>query len=356
MPVLEEVNPHPKDSLLTFEDEGHRYTYVPLECAIRKSMTGLLKPRFETFDGEAIVHERFAGWLKDDSHKYGPLTQYLTLVKQMDRADAEKEILKLWSAKGDVAAAAGTQMHRDLELYWNDQLPEPTPTTPPPMGCVSFLGLLEWWNPEMELKPWRTEFLCVLTATDDEGIEFPVVAGSIDLIMQDKQGNFWLVCSDTHALAHRLNLMIRPSNAQFDYKRTSPKTRGLLGKRKAEASKFFKVDMAKAPFQDHPADDFTKYSCQLAGYAWILKHGNYNMNVVSTTIVQMHEDLNGKAHAIETADVFEEVDAMMRLEIQIAKRERRLAKAEKEGREPTVEELAPPAVEWRGGYLLDAEF
>ena len=80
------------------------------------------------------------------------------------------------------------------------------------------------------------------------------------------------------------------------------------------------------------------------------------MNVVSTTIVQMHPDLNGKAHAVETADLSEEVDTMMKLEIEIALRERRLAKAEAAGREPTAAELAPASVEWKGGFLLDADF
>ena len=332
--MLCQLNPHANDALLTFEEEGHRYTYVPLMCTVRTSVTGLLKPRFDTFDGEAIVKKHFATWLNDDQHRYGPLCQYLTLVVGMDRADAEMEILKLWSTKGNIAASAGTKMHRELELHFNNQLPAPTPTTPPPSGVVDFLGLLDWFHKDMDLKPWRTEMLVVLTATDDSGVEFPVCAGSIDLVMKDKNGNVWL----------------------FDYKRVDPAKKGLLGKRKVEAAKFFVQDKALPPFEDHTADDYTKYSCQLACYAWILKHGNYNMNVVSTTLVQMHESLNGKAHAIETADVFEEVDAMMKLEIQIALRERRLAKAEKEGREPTVEELAPPAVEWKGGWLLDSEF
>ena len=333
MPVLDEIHPHPKDALLTFEDEGHRYTYVPLECAIRKSMTGLLKPRFDTFDGGAIVKRRFAGWLADDENKYGPLTQYLMLVRGLEREDAEKEVLKLWSTKGDIAATAGTKMHRELELYWNDQLPVPTPSTPPPFGVVAFLGLLDWFNTDMELKAWRTEMLIVLTATDDEGIEFPVVAGSIDLVMVDKHGNFWL----------------------FDYKRTTPK-KGLLGKRKAEASKFFRTEMAKPPFEDHPADDYTKYSCQILGYKYILEHGGYDLPVVACNMVQLHPDLNGKAHVMQAADLSEEVDAMMKLEIEIALRERRLAKLEDAGIEPSAEQLAPASIPWKGGYLIDADF
>ena len=47
---------------------------------------------------------------------------------------------------------------------------------------------------------------------------------------------------------------------------------------------------------------------------------------------------------------------MMKLEIQIALRERRLAKLEADGLEPTAEQLAPASVEWRGRHLLDADF
>ena len=130
----------------------------------------------------------------------------------------------------------------------------------------------------------------------------------------------------------------------------------MLGRRKAEASKFFKQDTALPPFEYHPADDYTKFSAQLLGYKYILEHGGYNMKVVSTTLVQMHEDLNGRAHAVDTADLSEEVDAMMKLEIEVAKRERRLAKLEADGLEPSTEQLAAAAVEWKGGFRLDACF
>ena len=171
MVLLSETNPHPKDDLLVFHDEGHRYVYTPLDCTIRRSMTGLLKPCFDTFDGEAIVKKRFAGWLKDDEHKYGPLTQYLMLVRKLDRADSEKEVLALWAAKGEVAASAGTKMHAQIEDYLNGMLPPPSADVPAPMGVVAYLGMLEWWNTDMELTPWRTEFTVVLTAIDDDGIE-----------------------------------------------------------------------------------------------------------------------------------------------------------------------------------------
>ena len=110
--MLSEINPHEKDVLLTFEDKGHRYLYVPLMQPVPVSVTGLIKLVVDQFDGPGIVHKRFTAWSKDPTNKYYTLIEYLLHVQKLSRADAEKEILNLWDAKGKIAAEAGTQMHQ----------------------------------------------------------------------------------------------------------------------------------------------------------------------------------------------------------------------------------------------------
>lgn len=296
-PLLKDVNPHFHDNLIRFVDEGHKYFYLPTGQRIRKSMTGMLKPLFETFDGPAIALAGVPKWKRNEENKYHELCKYLSLVMEFDDKRAAAEINKMWVAFGNVAAGAGTEMHERLELYIQGRLPPPNPEEPAPMEVAAYIGWKESFYPEMKLEPWRCEFVCVLVV---DGI--PVVSGSIDLIMKDKNGRYWLV----------------------DWKHTNPKKKGLLGKRKQEPL-HWKQDKAKGPFAEYDADDYHKYSAQLLGYKYILTHGGYDMEIAGCFIVQIHEDLP-RANCVEVAELDDEVDAMFAAEIALAKQEKAAGK------------------------------
>lgn len=298
--MLSEINPHPLDSRVQFFEEGHRYVFTPMGNRVRKSVTGLLKPFFDTFDGAAIVARQFEKWLRDEDGKYGPLCQYLTLVLGLSAADAQLEVLKLWAAKGEVACAAGTQMHQNIEDFLNGVSTVPVAPSDPapalPEGVGEYLAMMQSFYPDMELKPWRTEFLVLLTTRASDGVEIPVVAGAIDCLMVDKTGRYWIL----------------------DWKRVNPDKKGLLGKRKSNG---FRQDRAKGPFCEHDADSFTQYSAQLLAYKWIIEHGGYDMKIAGCFLVQIHPKL-GRAHVVEVADLDDEIDEVMRSEVELARRER----------------------------------
>ena len=304
MPFLHEIHPHPLDNQVVFFEAGHRYEHVESGKRVRTSVTSLLKPYFDTFDGSAIVKRQFNKWILDDNGKYGQLCQYLTLVAGFTDDEAQLEILKLWEAKGKVACLAGTAMHKNIEDFLNGMLPPPETALAAPEGVADYIGMMGTFYPEMELRPWRTEFLVCLTTLASDGVEIPVVAGAIDCIMIDKFNRYWIL----------------------DWKRVDPKKKGLLGKRRSDGSPF-RPEKAKGPFQSHDADSFTQYSAQLLAYKWIIENGGYDLNIAGCFLVQIHPSI-ACAHVIEVLDLEDEVDSVMRDEIEAAKREH----AEKSGK------------------------
>tara|TARA_Y100000389_G_C17435108_1_gene505014 strand:- start:951 stop:1874 length:924 start_codon:yes stop_codon:yes gene_type:complete len=300
MPLLSETNPHPKDGLTRFVEDGHRYFYEPTGERIRKSMTGILKPCFDTFDGIAVATRGVPKWLKDDNSKYWALCNHLKMVMGMSNEQIVEEVNKLWTANGLAAAAEGTKMHNDLELFIQDMLPPPSKDEPPPTACAAYIGMLEWFYPDQKLEPWRCEFPIVLVVDD-----VVVCCGTIDFIMRSRvTGKYYLL----------------------DWKHTNPKKKGLLGKRKTGASRSsFPPDTAKGFFRDYEATDFNKYSAQLLGYRYMLESGGYftRDEIAGCWIVQIHEDLD-KANVVEVNDeeAFEDaVVMMMESEVADAKRE-----------------------------------
>lgn len=305
MPLLKDQNPHVKDGLIRFEDPGHRYYFEPTGARIRKSMTGILKPFFDTFDSKAVATRFFSKWTKDDTNKYWGLCNYLKTVAGLSDEEAAGEICKLWTATGNAAAAEGTKMHEDLENFIQGMLPPPSKDEPPPVACAAYLGMLEWFYPDQQLEPWRCEFPIVLVVD-----EVVVSCGTVDFIMRSKAtGKFWVL----------------------DWKHTNPKKKGLLGKRKAGSGRtFFPADKAKGLFSEYDATDYNKYSAQLLGYRYMLERGGYfnRDQIAGCFIVQIHEDLD-KANVVEVNDdeAFEEaVIEMMDAEVAEAKREAQEAK------------------------------
>ena len=173
--MLCDQNPHEHDHLLTFVEENHAYTYTPTGEKVRISMSGILKRGFpDDFDGASVTKKHFASWLRDDTHKYWGLCNYLMLVQNLTRAQAELEIQKLWAVNNEKARDDGTGMHQLLEDYingqWKPELPPDGGLIPgkPPHEIVCYLGLLDQVRerfPDLDLKPWRTEFKMVVTHT-----------------------------------------------------------------------------------------------------------------------------------------------------------------------------------------------
>ena len=298
MPFLQDINPHPLDAILKFTEADHKYEFVPTGERVRKSMTGVLKPIFDTFDGAKIARSNVPKWLLNEESKYHQLCLYLRNVcNQKDEEITHTIATEHWPAIGNLAAVKGTAMHRTLELFVQNELP-PSSTGAEPHCIAAYLGWREWFYPNMELVPWRVELSIVLT-TEVDGVSIPVVAGQIDLVLKDKTGRLWLV----------------------DWKSTDANKKGKIGRASVGGKRAFPNRKAAAPFNDFDADDFSKYSAQLLGYKYIMENGGYceRGQIAGVFIVQIHEALD-KAHCIEAGeglgDEFEEaVGAMMRREV-----------------------------------------
>ena len=303
MPFLHEINTHPLDAILQFTETDHRYEFVPTGQTVRKSMTGVLKPYFDTFDGAKIARSGVAKWLRNDSNKYHQLCLYLKNVcEQTEDEIAHTIASEHWPAIGNLAAVNGTRMHRTLELLVQGELDPPSAGEEPPHCIAAYAGWRKKFYPDMELVPWRVELSIVLT-TEVNGTTIPVVAGQIDLVLKDKNGRFWLV----------------------DWKSTDARKKGKIGS--SSGKRAFPSRKAAAPFEAFDSDDFSKYSAQLLGYKYMMEHGGYceRGQIAGAFIVQIHDALD-EAHCIEAGeglgDEFEDaVGFMMEREIEAAKRQ-----------------------------------
>lgn len=312
--LLSTKNPHAHDGRVVFFDEGHWYKHVATGRRVPKSQTAATGPFFDTFDADEVVNKYFKGWRNNPESKYWALIHYLELVESKSEEDAKEAIQKLWRANGDRAASEGTKMHAQIEDYLNGLLPSPSKDALPPMGVSLLMGMLEWFYPEQQLEPWRTEFsVCVETpvtmvvnpkAAPEKQfgeVMMPAICGNIDAIFRSKKdGRYWIL----------------------DWKRVDPKKKGLLGRKPVQlgGSKRARApDMALGPFSEYEADSYNKYSAQLHGYGWQLEHGGYmkREEIAGFFLVQMHEDMQ-KAHVIEAADLADEVDRVMRAEVKAA--------------------------------------
>ena len=74
----------------------------------------MLKPFFRSFDAEKTVDKYYA-WKGNKTHKYGPLIDYLRVIKGLTDDEIKQEILAYWDKSGDEAAEIGTRVHEECQ-------------------------------------------------------------------------------------------------------------------------------------------------------------------------------------------------------------------------------------------------
>ena len=154
MDTLAKKNPHPRDDRIVFEDEGHRY-FVDGKPGYM-STTTFIHDLFEKFDADKIIKKMMGSVKWSQSPYYG---------KSPD------EIKNEWEVNRDDAATRGTEMHLNIEKYYN--------------GVEHDTSSKEWRlfreyerdHVEGKLIPYRTEML--VFAEDLE------ISGSIDMLYRD---------------------------------------------------------------------------------------------------------------------------------------------------------------------------
>ena len=159
MDTLAKLNPHVRDSHISFTEEGHKYTINGDSDYL--SVTTWNHSHFPHFDPDSVIKKMKAGRNWEKSQYYG-----------MESED----IKKLWRDRGREASRAGTKMHYDIERFYNDQ--------PVENDSKEFSDFLKFDARRGDLQPYRTEWMIY-----DKELR---LAGSIDMVFANPDGSVQL--------------------------------------------------------------------------------------------------------------------------------------------------------------------
>ncbi len=244
MSLLSVKNSHPRDSRIRFEDEGHKY-FIDGVHGEYISTTTLVHSLFNKFDADLIIKKmrKSRNW---DQSKYNGMTDI--------------EIKDTWEENRNNAAQLGTDMHQNLENFYNGLEHEST--------SREFELFSNFKRDFPELEAYRTEWVVF----DEES----KICGSIDLILKDNHGNY-IIC---------------------DFKRS-------------KEIKFHNPWQKGCTFFSSFLDDcnFNHYSLQLGIYKAILEK-NYGIKISNTFLLVLHPDQDNYMK-IDTCDVKNEVDGLI---------------------------------------------
>lgn len=224
---LSKKNHHPRDDDITFEEGPHIYTV----CGDRGGYTSVTTwnhSHFAHFDADNTIKNILKSKkMSDPSYKYYGKTAAV--------------IKKMWDDKRDSACAAGTNMHNDIEYYYNKE-----EVVNDSVEYGYFQNFLKEYT---HLKPYRTEWMIYY--------EELKLSGSIDMIYENPDGTLQI----------------------YDWKRCE--------EIKHETS-YNKYATTKC-ISHLPDTNFWHYALQLNVYKTILEH-KYDKKITDLYLVCMHPD------------------------------------------------------------------
>ena len=284
--ALKLKNPHERDARITFDPVPHTYTIDGDTRPDHKytSVTTWNHAHFEVFDADDIITKMMASKTWATNVKY--------------KGQTRDQIKAGWDSNRDQAAAAGTEMHAAIELFYNraavtaitdDASDAPdAPGTPginpdtPEFGY--FLNFVRTFHDKHKtLRAYRTEW----TVFHEEAR----ISGSIDMVFENLD-------PETGAPNGTYSI--------YDWKRSKEITRH---------SAFNK--WAVTPGLEHlPDTNFWHYSLQLNVYKYILQE-KYGKTVTDLYLVCLHPDNSNRDYQrIKVADLQSEVAEVMRARIE----------------------------------------
>lgn len=245
MSLLKYKNPHPRDPRISFVDSTHTY-FIDGSSEGYISSTTLVHSLFPAFDADAII----AKMMK--SNKW-PSSPYF--------GKTPDEIKSGWDKNRDLAASAGTAMHENIEMYYNDELHD--------TSSKEFRMFSNYVRDFKHLEPFRTEWEIF-----DEDAK---VAGSVDMTYKDPENPGCIIVADW--------------------------------KRSKEIKTFNRWQRGNDPLTRHLQDcNFVHYSLQLALYKNILEK-KYGKTVTGTFLVILHPNQNNyiKMDTLDMDDLVQKV-------------------------------------------------
>lgn len=275
--TLKYKNPHERDARIEFDPVPHKYTIDGNvdPGAAYTSVTTWNHSHFEQFDADAVIAKMMAS------------KNWATNVKY--RGKTSDQIKAEWDLNRDQAAAAGTEMHAAIELYYNrseqqrdqvvDQVDQEVddPDTPEFGYFTNFARTFG-----RMLRPYRTEW----TVFHEEAR----LSGSIDMVFEN------------------LDLATGKPTGTFsiyDWKRCKEITRN---------NAFNK--WSTTPGLDHlPDTNYWHYCMQLNLYKFILQE-KYGIKIVDMYLVCLHPDnANRDYQRIKVVDLQSEIATVVQARI-----------------------------------------
>jgi len=158
MSSLSLQHPHPRDTRIQFDEPTHQYTIDGKKDFM--SVTTWVHTHFKPFDADTIITNMFNSPKWEKNKYFGK---------------SREEIKDLWNVSGRNASSAGTQLHNDIEKYYND---------------LSVSNDSKEYNQFLDftkthpLKPFRTEWIVF-----DEELK---LAGAIDMVYISPDGTLMI--------------------------------------------------------------------------------------------------------------------------------------------------------------------
>ena len=235
-------NPHVRDEDIVFDEGPHIYYLKGKRVSI--SVTTFVHKFFPHFNANKIATMTYRKHFKNSNSKY--------FNKTVD------EIKEMWEINRDEAAQAGTKMHRDIELFYNN---EPIDNT-----SIEFSYFKNFYEDFPELKAYRTEWVVYHEEFD--------IAGSIDMIYKNEDGTLSI----------------------YDWKRSK------------EIVEHNGYENGAPPLDHISHCNYYHYALQLNTYKYILEN-KYDQTVKELCLIVLHPN-NENYRRYELPDLQEEVKAM----------------------------------------------
>ena len=243
------IHAHSRDARITFDEGPHIYTVDGKQDYT--SVTTWIHQHFSHFDPDAVIDGMMKGknW-NNPEYKYYGMTR--------------EEIKDLWAKNGKEASGSGTQMHYDIECYYNDM--QVTNTS-------EEYQYFDKFRQDFPLRPYRTEWIVF-----DEDVK---ISGSIDMVFENPDGTCQI----------------------YDWKRIKG-----ISYQDEWSNKMAKTDSIK----HLPDTNFWHYSLQLNTYREILER-KYNKIITDMYLVCMHPENPLKTYErIQVHDLRTEVQALFK--------------------------------------------
>lgn len=247
-------NRHPRDEHITFEEGPHIYT-VCGERGTYTSVTTWNHHHFSKFDADAIIDKM----LLNKKNVSDPTWKYYGMTKD--------QIKQMWDVNRDAASGAGTNMHNDIEHYYNGLDVQ--------NDSIEFGFFRQFVKDFPELTPYRTEWMVYF--------EELKLSGSIDMVFENPDGTIQI----------------------YDWKRCQEI------KHEPEFGKY-----ALTTCISHlPDTNFWHYSLQLNTYKMILEK-KYGKKVTALYLVCLHPDNKYKTYErISVPFLEKEMEDLMKLRL-----------------------------------------